>query len=674
MSLRSRLARILLTLLFVFLFAGYFAFSTFVFSPTESDYEADLATLVPRDVDFYLSKTNLRADFDDVPRLAIQDRLDKSSGWQTWVGSPEYAELDKQLGLEAALAQTRQQIEQIGIDPLDAFGGRDVALAGYFRGPELAQSDWVLLGRASWLGKLGVAALDYPGLVGLDRQGLVVEAGDAFVTLSGQGLARPVHVRRIQDVVIAGTSRELVAKAGELHARGGQESFGLSANFNDHIAQARRTASGDDLEYYVDWRTLADKMKIDGRWLDPQSENLGLALLARAFQVGMVRALAGTVGFDSGFVIDAHGELSSETMTPFQKALYRQRGRDSKDIVKDLARIARPDCHLVAHVEVDLGDFLTEIYSSFEPARRQLIDETLRSTGQYNGAAALIKELDTLFKGRVGVIVRDNDYPVNAEKDPPHNDVPVPAITCVFWTEGSSKTHERILALQHLVSDNQGRFGLQGPGGSRGVFRHPLAGGFEAWEFWSPFIDGTGHIAVARDADLYFISNSYAMVSELLNRSNPEARVERLSERPEFNSLVAEGLPASNAFVWFNPRTTSKTLRAFAQLQARAAIEERIDWTLERAREEDRVIREQFPGQRRGQLDAATQKQVDDIVSPLLQLREQQILTEQAPALVAELTRQITYLELCSAALLTLQLDPKYFDLMLTVVVPLDAK
>lgn len=667
-----RLLRYALVALLVFLFAGYFAFATFVFSPTESDYDADVSTLVPRGVDFFAAKSNLAEDFERVPRLAVQAELERTAGWRAWLDSPERAELEARHHIETQLDNLRTQIDSLGVDPLDVLGGDELAIAGYFKGPTLEQADWAVYGRASWMGKLAVAALDHPGLAGLDERGLVVTAEEGFVTLSGAGLPRPMHVGRVQDVVVLGTSRELVAKASELRARGGQESFGMSAAYNDEIAQARRTSEGHDLELYVDWRTAIEKLQLSLRRPDPSSDVPLESILGRMFQLASVRTMAGTIGFDQGVVVDLHGELSSETMTPFQKTLYRQRGRDSKVVVDELARIARPDTQVLAHLEVELGEFLTELYSSLEPAQRQLLDETLRSTGQYNGAAAAIKEFNTLFKGRIGLIMRPNDFPVNAEKDPPHNDVPVPAFALVLWTEGSERAHKRILELQKLVNDNQGRFGLQGRNGGRGVFINNLSGGFEAWEFWSPFIDGTGHIAVARNADLYFISNSFQLVSDLLNRSNPLLDVERLSDRPEFNQLVSEALPASNLFLWLNPRTLSKTLRAFAERSALDEAKARIDWNLERAREEDRVLREQFPGKRRNQLDPETQRQLNEIVAPLLALRERELLREQVPALKASYDRQIAYFETCSVALLTLALDPKSFDLTLTAVTPLD--
>jgi hypothetical protein len=671
MAVRSRFLRIAGIVFLVLAFAGYFAFSTFVFSPTESDYDADVSTLVPRDVDFFVAKSGLRRDFDGPTRLAVQDDLEKTEAWRTWLESPEYAALDQELGLEAALARVREELGKLEVEPLGAFGGRDLAIAGYFRGPALEQADWAAYGRCNWMGKLGVAALRHPDLIDLGSQGLSAAVDGDLVTVSGGQLTRPIHVARLRDVVIAGTSKELVSGAFDLEARGGQESFGQSANYHDNIASARRTSRGDDFEVYCDWRTLAEKMRIDGRVPDPQAESPLVALLARLFQLGSLRSLAGTVGFDGGVLLDAHCDLSTETMTPFQKTLYRQRGRDAQQIVGQLAFLARPDAQIVAHLETDLGDFLREAHGTLPSATRSLIDDALRATGHYNNAGALITELDTLFKSRIGVIVRDNDYPPK-QGDPPHNDVPAPAIAVVLWIEGGEKSYTRLKELQRLVSDNQGKFGLRGPDGGRGVFTHTLSNGVEVWEFWNPLIDGTGHLATCRDGDYYVLSNSYAMLADLVSRTNQSARVDRLSDQPQFTQLVTETLPASNLFLWLNPRTLSKTLRAFSERGVTEQIRAELDWDTLRAVEEDKVVREKFPGKRRGQLQPEEQAEVDAIVGPLLDEHERRQMNERAPALRARIERQILYAELCSAALLTVALDPKAIDVEMSAIVPLD--
>jgi len=672
MAIRSRFLRISLIVLGVLAFAGYFAFSTFFFSPTESDYPADVATLAPRDVDFFLAKARLRSAFSAPPRLELQDQLDQQPAWQTWIGSPEYAELDQQYALDANLARVRTELDALPVDVLAALAARDTAIAGYWKGATLEAADWALYARANWMGKLAVSSLRFPGLLGLDKQGLSVEESEGVTTLSGGRLAKPIHVARIADVIVAGSSRELVAKALDLNARGAQESFGLSARYNDYIQNQRRTIRGDDIEFSVDWRTAMERLGVSGAWPPKDAFDLGPRLAARLFQLESLRLASGVIGFDSGIVLHAHADLSGEVMTPVQKSMYRIRGRDVAQLQRDLAFITPADAHLCAHIEVDLGEFLNELYQSLDAATRQLLDEALRGTGQFTGTPALIDELDALFKGRIGLIVRDNDYPYNTEKDPPNNGRPTPAIAVVLWTENTDKAHRRIQQLQQLVSDNQARFGLRGRTGQRAVYTNVLAGGNEVWEFWAPLIDGTGHVAVSRNGDMYFITNTYALLSDLLKRFNRGENVKRLSERPDFAQVVSEGRSSANVFAWFNPRATAPLLRRVAEENALDEVKSRINWDRERRTLETQVLSESFPGKELGQLDAATQAQVDALVAPKLLELESRLLREQVPAMKAAMERRITYLEACSGALLTLTLDPKAIDLSLSAIVPFE--
>lgn len=679
MALRSRFLRVTLIVGGVLAFAGYFAFSTFFFSPTESDYPADISTLAPRDIDFFLAKSRLRGLFSTPPRLKLQDELDKTSAWQTWVTSPEYAQVDQQHGLELKLQRVREELAALPFDPLAALGERDLAIAGYLRGGTLESADWACYARANWIGKLGASALAYPKLLQLDKRGLSAEESGGVITLSGAQLARPLYLTRVADVVIVGTARDLVARALELNARGAQESFGLSARYHDDIQSQRRTKSGEELvamrdavEFSLDWRVAMEKLGLSGRWPPAESFDLGPRLAARLFQLGSIRNLSGVLGFDSGLVVRAHADLSVEVLTPVQKSLYRIPGRDSKRVADELAFVAPADTQTCGHLEVGLREFLNEVYQALEPAARQLLDDTLRSTGQFTGAAALIDELELLFKGRIGWIVRENDYPYNEEKDPPHNGLPVPAVAIVLWTENTDKAHRRIQQLQQLVSDNQARFGLRGRTGQRAVFTNVLKGGNEVWEFWAPAIDGTGHIAVSRNGDMYFISNTYALLSDLLRRFSRDEPVRRLADRPDFAQVVSEGRASSNLLAWFDPRAMSRFMRRAAEQTALDQVKSNIDWDRERMLAEDQVLRESFPGKVRGRLDQETQARVDALVNPRLSEIENRLLREQVPAARAAMDRRITYLEACSGALLTLALDPKAIDLSFSAIFPLD--
>jgi hypothetical protein len=145
---KSRLLRILLAVGLVLLFAGYFAFSTFLFSPTEGDYEFDLATLVPRDIDYYVAKGSLASDFSDFPTLKSAEEISQTRAWLAFEGSGDWTKLKRELGIEDALARLDEIKSNLhGMSLLSIFGGRDVAIAGYAKGGDATQWDWAVYGR-----------------------------------------------------------------------------------------------------------------------------------------------------------------------------------------------------------------------------------------------------------------------------------------------------------------------------------------------------------------------------------------------------------------------------------------------------------------------------------------------------------------------------------------------
>ena len=142
--MKRRILRIIGIAAAVFLFTGYFAFSTFVFSPFEGDYEFDLETLVPRDVDFFTGKSDLRGEFSSFPKLDFLRRMERSERGQRILASPEWESRVQELGLDQWLSELEAQLAAlpIPIDPLAVIGGREVALAGYATAESFEASEW----------------------------------------------------------------------------------------------------------------------------------------------------------------------------------------------------------------------------------------------------------------------------------------------------------------------------------------------------------------------------------------------------------------------------------------------------------------------------------------------------------------------------------------------------
>ena len=87
---------------------------------------------------------------------------------------------------------------------------------------------------------------------------------------------------------------------------------------------------------------------------------------------------------------------------------------------------------------------------------------------------------------------------------------------------------------------------------------------------------------------------------------------------------------------------------------------------------ENEIIRENFPGQRRGSLPPDIQTQVDNLAQPRLDSFEDRHFSEYLPKILAEKEREIAYFESATAMLYMLSLDPKSFEFSARVVAPLD--
>lgn len=674
MSFKSRFLRIFLILTAVVLFVGYFLFSKLFFSPFEGGLDASVAALVPRQVDFFVGKPDLSSSFSGFPRLAGMSEIERSRLWQEWTGSPQHAEFMQESGMDESLAQLDQALAQVpgGVDLLSVFGGRDLAVAGNFRGSDMAQADWAVYGTVNWTGKLAVSLLRYPGLIGLEAQGISVRKEEDYVVLNGGQLPRELYVARVRDVAIVSTQVEMITAAFDLRTKSYQDSMKQSAPYFDHIQNAPRSAARDEIELSLDVRAMLEELKISGAWPDANSQDVLPALLGKYFQLASLKNALGVVGYDEGLLVDLHAELSSELISPPQKRLHRIRGFDRQTLLSEAAAFAPADSCAMFYLRADIGDLLRQVIFSLEPATRDLIEDTFRNTGAYGSLDKLVGELDGAFKDRAVLIVRANDYPEDPQ-GPPHTDDPVFTMALVLWTNEL----QTIVDLRELIGQNGARFGLRGRNpGDPGYFKNDgVAGGYQVFEFWSEFVPGTGVVAMTTTnvaGGVTVISNSFQMLGHILKTyTQGGPRYPQLAESGQFLALVNSSLSNANATAYLNPRSAAPTLRQQAERSARDSIS--VDWKAERARLVDKVLREKYPGKRAGQLDPQIQNDVDSIVDPQLKQMQRNILSEKVPALVERRNRAISMAESVPAALFMLALDPKALDLSVRVPVDLSA-
>jgi len=666
MRLRTRILRILIVLFGVLAFAGYFAFATFFYNPLEGDLDVDVAALAPRDVDFFVAKAQLSETFAPFPALAIQKQLDQHPAWQAWVASPEYQALDQEHGIEAGLAELKQQLATIPTvsDVLAVFGGEDLAVAGYFRGTDLTQVDWVVYGRANWKGKLAAAALRHPGLIGLEQQGITAKVEERYVTISGGQLPRPLCVTRIRDVVLIATKPELVLKALELDGSGYADSLHQSAYYHDHLNLRERSAERDELELFVNMRKFLENVGFQGEFPDTKSQDFTPAFLGRLFQVRSMKNAMGTIGFDQGLQIDLHGEFASELVTKDQAHFYQVRGFDTDMLTSEAASWCPADAALFAYAHGDVGDTVKQILQSLDGASRQLIEDAFRNTGKYQNIEQVIELLDGALRNRAALIVRKNDYPVDPQGPKNKTDEPVPAVALVLWASDVKP----IVKLREDIGQGGQHFGLKGRTETEvGYFKYSEAG-YETREYWSVGVPGTGVISTVNAGEVTIITNCVSMIGNLLKvQSQGAPSYPRLSDDERFTAMARSGLKKANVMTWVNPQELGPILRAELRYNNRVDL----DYKSILAMEEQKALRTKYGGRAKDKLTPEELGALDDYVDQRVKEIERDFKAQQIPVLEAQQERWITWLEAADPWLMMLSLEPKTWDLMLRMPVPL---
>jgi hypothetical protein len=670
MSLRSRILRFALITLAVLLVTGFAAFSTLFFNPLESDLDEDVAALVPRDVDFFVAKAHIEDAFDKFPHLSVEPRLEKLPAWTAWTNSPECAAFVRDMRIEETLKQLEEAAKQIplGMQPQEVFGGRDLAIAGWFRGGNLEQAEWAAYGRANWAGKLAAAAITHPGLIGLQKQGITAKEDGDVVTLSGGQLPRPICVTRIRDVVIVATQPTLAKKAHELQQKAFQDSLYQSAAYDDHIRRAWRNKEGDEFEVYLNARKMIESFALTAPWPNPKSQDFTPALLGRLFQLASLKDALGVVGVDEGLQLDLHGDFSSEQITQERERVYRTRGFDRNQLLGEAARLAPRDTSLFVYLHAPIGDFLRMMLASCEPSLKANIEDQMRSTGKYPTIDKLVNELDGALKDRLCLIVRPNDYPVDPE-GPTHDSVPVPAVAIVAWTKDVGPINE----LRKLIGEQGSRFGLRGKTANDPGFFKNYEAGYETREYWQPLIPGTGVIVTANAGDLTVVTNSIGMMGHIIKTFTQHSeKYPSLADEPGFQALVQSSLARANLIAWANPKSAAAVLRSRARYTAENSFH--LDQATERERLAVKLLRDSYGGRPVSQLTPEETDQLNGKLDEEVAALYKRVKQEQIPALMADQERWISSFEAANGALLMLALDPKSFDLSVRVPVPLPAK
>lgn len=682
MSRKKRILRAGLIALLLLAFVGYFAFSTFFFSPIEGGFNAKVSALIPRDVDMYVARAQLRQAFDPFPRLAVAKTLEGHPAVDAFFASPTWTELERENKIEQTLKDVEAQLQQLplGLDVLGVAGGEELALAADFEGKGVDGTSWAVYARVSFWGKLGVSALKHPGLIGLSKQGIKAQREGDVITLSGGQIKQPIHVTRVRDIVVAGTSRRLVDRASVLEGNGSQDSLMMAAPYGDFIMREDRDAEERDFEVQLNIAKLRETQGFNKPLLDLGAESFGEAYFARLLPTPAIRRLQGIVDFDNGVSLDLHGELSTELLKADQRQVYRAKGFSREELL-EVARFAPADSTLMLYVRGPVGTLLRMALDSMEPAARDNLNQVCIQAG-YGGVDDVVNVLDATMVDRLALIVRPNDWddsddmkldPATGQKvyvGPPHDDQKVFAWSIIAWMQDEGPITE----MRDRFGQAGPRIGLQGrTPGSNGFFKNRISGGLKVYEYWSQLIAGTGHIAVMTYGETLLISNRYKFVDIMArNAVGQGSSRTRLNGRTDFQYQLQDSLAGGNVALWFDARAATDLIRDQQKVVAENRIKDSINYRIERPKIEREVSRVSFRGRARNSLSAEEADKFDRMVDDEVRKFREDVVEKNLPGELEGIERTITYLQAMTGALFLFKLDQKEFDISGRVSTPLD--
>ncbi len=587
MSAIAAAVAVVLLLLFV---------AVFVFNPLEGSLR-DMRDVVPRDVDFFLRKVDLASDFapDAFPEPHFWRELRQQPAWaQRVVPGPTYRALDGRGQVARALEEVREQVRQVRdqsrglLDPLADALGVEVEVAGRFGAPAQGGTKWCAYARVRWPVRALWGCLRYGfAQERLRRGGIAVRADDDLFAIEPAG-GPALWAARWLDCAMVGNDRALVQRSYELAAGiGDPDSFGGSASYRDGVErrvqewEQNTELRANALEFFVrtDRLLALPSVTFDDRWPDRNHPtDMNSRVLARFFNLQSWLSLSGALVFEEAALsLLADVELNQNKHERFQQQFFQTESQPRSEWLASFLRMVPASACACAALRMPAGEFLDEMFASLTQAEQDLVNDGLRSTGQFQTARELIQKLGPNLLDRTGFVFRKNTPDAEIEVA---DTSPVPQAAWVFWMRKENRP--QIAELVDLITRYREPLGFTnaydlslGLAG-RGV------GGDAAREFTNPQIPGTGSIATLIYPPFFVVSNSGPFIRELILTLVAPEQSPSILTREDFQEYERDLPDAVNGFVYLQGPEFRRVLEEYLADIDRATSLPDPAWAIER--------------------------------------------------------------------------------------------
>jgi hypothetical protein len=143
-----------------------------------------------------------------------------------------------------------------------------------------------------------------------------------------------------------------------------------------------------------------------------------------------------------------------------------------------------------------------------------------------------------------------------------------------------------------------------------------------------------------------------------------------LADHPTFRTQLGAGLPSSSFALWLNPKAMDKTWRGMSDRWAADRVT--IDWSVERPRLLQKVLKDKMPDARWGALTPDEEAQLDMLAQPEIDAFDVEFRAQHRAKFLREIGERIDAAEGLDALLLQIALDKSDLDVTLRVKIPLE--
>jgi len=612
--LTSRRFVVVLTVLVGVVGVLYLVFASFIFDPFEDNLE-DMATLVPRDVEYFMRWQDVGARFAEFPEPKVWGAMKDTDTYRALESGGGLASWDERTGLGDLISSLGEMTASVpaGLSLKNDFLS-EVAMTGKGEPKLGAGFDGVLMLRVSFKVKAGVALLDFDFVRDKLPEDLgIVREGD-FYRLPGFLEGSDAFLTRNRDVLLLASSAEWLEEMNDLDVRGGEDSLAFASVFHDNVT-AYLGENDKPVEIFLRWEQL--HRNLPGF---PSKEGEP-GFISRAFgaffTTDLLRVASGYWLPGERFQVRLSGAVDQTKATSDFQRNWLESTRVSVNRIRDFAGVVPSDSFFFSAFAGRTDEVLIQIEQAFDSETRRLLDEIASGTGRYNGMVDLLRKLSTYFQPGIFVAMRRNDYPEKTgDNKLEHDDTPVPALAILAKSSGAGSYDE----LQSMIGQDMAAL----VGGEVRQWKLPLSGGAQGKSFSSPAIPGTGEIILVElpALDAVMICNSWDYATEISRLSMLSTAGDRKSEKLSSADAFKEAIDAveggASLFTWLEPSEALPWIELVGRSAAEAQFKDWLDqqYASERPAIEKRIKQERFGTS--GRLNSKQQSELDDAVDDAL--------------------------------------------------------